>query len=130
MPKKIILVSGVGNSGKSSSIRDYLGLEGVFHIRPRGDVTIVFPLRRKKFLMGVASGGDTVGIINRNFRFFGAHPCDVIVCASKSKGATLSRVRMLARQLRARLTIVPTVKVVANRRRANVVIAQRIFRAV
>ena len=130
MPKKIILVSGVGNSGKSSAIRLYLEMEGVFHLR-RGDVTIVFPLRRKRLLMGLASGGDNINIINRNFRFFDSHPCDVIVCASKSFGATRARVRELARQRGARLITISTTKVPANRRQqTNAAIARQIFQAV
>jgi hypothetical protein len=123
-------MSGVGNSGKSSAIRLYLEMERVFHLR-RGDVTIVFPLRRKKLLMGVASGGDNTDIINRNFRFFDSHPCDVIVCTSKRLGSTPARVRELARQRGARLIIIPTTKVPANRRQqTNAAIAGQIFQAV
>jgi hypothetical protein len=81
--------------------------------------------------MGVASGGDTVAIINRNFNFFNSHPCNVIVCASKSRGATLSRVKVLAGQLGAQLIIIATTKVPGSRRlQANAAIARQILQAV
>jgi hypothetical protein len=131
VPKKIILVSGVGNSGKTSSIRKYLNLEGVFHLRRRGDITLVFPLRRKKIILGVASGGDNVAIVTRNFQFFAQHRCDVIVCASKGRGGTVAYVQNAARRSGARLIHLRTSKVPAARRQqANATLARRIYGAV
>ena len=70
MPRKIILVSGVSNSGKTSSIKQYLNLENVFHLKNKGDITIVLPLQLIPIFLGVASGGDAVGIIRDYFNFF------------------------------------------------------------
>ena len=130
--KRIILVSGIGSSGKTTSIRRYLNLEGVFHLgsRPR-DIAIVFPLRRRKILMGVASGGDNVTIIARNFNFFGQHPWAVIVCASKARGQTIRFVQRYAARSHASLVVIRTTRVGPDRRaQQNTQIARQIWNAI
>lgn len=127
MPQKIILVSGISNSGKTTSIRQYLNMENVFHLKNAGDITIVFTLQRRNLVLGVASGGDTLGIVRDNFNFFSQHACDVIVCASKSRGRTVAEVQRQAQRLGARLIQIPTVQVPNNLARQQRQIAQQIF---
>ncbi|MES2984318.1 MAG: hypothetical protein V4735_03925 [Pseudomonadota bacterium] len=88
---KIILVTGPSNSGKTSSIRRFLENRGIFH-KQDGDLAIVLPLQKngKTYVVGIASGGDTLAIVQSNFVFFQPHNCDVIICASKSRGKTLA----------------------------------------
>jgi hypothetical protein len=128
--KRVILVSGVSNSGKTQSIREYLHTEGIFHSR-RGDITLVFPLGRKGFVVGVASGGDTPRIIMRNFRFLNGYRWDVVVCASKSRGATIETARREAARANATLTIVQTRRVPRNQQgREHRRIAQLVRKAI
>lgn len=87
---KIIAVTGPGNSGKTGSIRQFLADRGIVYMR-RGDITIVIPIRKagRTLVVGVASGGDTGAVAERNIRFLTARNCDIIICAAKSKGPTL-----------------------------------------
>lgn len=92
MPRKIIHIFGAGNSGKSDSIRRYLlqelNLMGAANqgLVGTSDILVAIKLSRKRLTVGVASGGDNVNIVRRNFQFFRQQNCDVIVCASKSGG--------------------------------------------
>jgi hypothetical protein len=92
---KIILVSGVGNSGKTESIRLFLANRGiVFPDAPR-DILLILPIQKggHTLSVGVASGGDTFAIVDENFKFFRPHQCDIIVCASKSHGRTIQYIQ-------------------------------------
>jgi hypothetical protein len=92
---KIILVSGVGNSGKTTSIRLFLANEGVHFGKPTGDVLVVLPMTidGQQYTVGVATEGDMLTVQQSNFRFLRRHACDIIVCSSRSKGQTLAYVQ-------------------------------------
>ena len=90
---KIIVVSGVGNSGKSSSIRKFRENLGVF-LNSHIDPPIVLPIniKNKNIIIGIASGGDTAAVVTNAFNFFNGKNCDVIVCACKSSGESKDQV--------------------------------------
>lgn len=87
---KIIVVQGVNNSGKTSSIRLFLENNGVFH-NHEGDITLVLPIRKngKTYRLGVTSTGDIERDIEKNFKFFSNHKLDFIICAARSHGKTI-----------------------------------------
>ncbi|HTQ13478.1 MAG TPA: hypothetical protein VMH86_06340 [Rhizomicrobium sp.] len=103
MPK-VILVSGISNSGKTKSIRRFLENRGIHHIKRKGDVTVVVPIQKngKSYAIGVASGGDNLGVVRRNLTFIDRYHWDVVVCASRSRGQTPQYVRNFAQQNRAK----------------------------
>jgi hypothetical protein len=111
--RKVILVSGVSNSGKTKSIRRFLENRGIFHMKRRGDITVVMPIRKmgKGFVIGVASGGDNLGVVRRNLTFIDRHKWDVVVCASRSRGATPLYVRSFAQGHRAKFVSISTARV-------------------
>ena len=111
MPK-VILVAGSYNTGKTSSIRKFVENRRIHHHK-RGDISLIFPVlkTKRRLIVGVASGGDNVSVVNKNIAFLGPRLCDVIVLASKSNGGTQRRVVQFARRLRAKLITIPTARV-------------------
>ena len=87
----IILVMGVGNSGKTSSIRLFLENNGVFFKKEKGDIALTLRIQKntRSILLGITSGGDTEEIVKENFDFLKNKKCDYIICASKSNGKTV-----------------------------------------
>jgi hypothetical protein len=122
--KKIILVSGAGNSGKTTSIRMFLDENGIFRKRI-GDTTAIVPIivRKKPYVMGVATGGDSLPIVEKNFKFFTPRSCDFVVCASKSEGATIEFIKQYAASNKIQLVTIKTMrdKVKAAKDNARVV---------
>jgi GTPase SAR1 family protein len=94
MPR-IIVITGPGSSGKTTSIRQFLEVRKIRYTKKKGDVTIVVRVQKRNttLAVGVASGGDTPAIFANNFNFLLPRTCDVIVCASKSKGSTINFIR-------------------------------------
>ena len=107
--RKVILVSGTFNTGKTSSIRRFLENRGIFHDK-RGDITAVIPIKKGKrtVALGVGSGGDNLQVVTRNTLFFDEHGWDVVVCASKSDGATRKHIMDFAKSGRATLIEIRT----------------------
>lgn len=92
---KIILVSGVGDSGKTESIRLFLANRGIVFPNAPRDILRILHIQKGGHILtvGVASGGDTLAIVKKNFQFFSQHPCNIIVCASKSRGRTIKYIQ-------------------------------------
>tara|TARA_R110002124_G_scaffold45865_2_gene138227 strand:- start:206 stop:601 length:396 start_codon:yes stop_codon:yes gene_type:complete len=109
---KIVHVAGPGNSGKTTSIKKYLEYHGIV-INHGGDVLLALPIKRgsKSLVLGVASGGDTANIVRRNFKFFMSTQCDVIVCASKSRGGSFNEVGQQAQNMNSTVHQIWTVPV-------------------
>ena len=95
---KIIIVSGQGNTGKTSAIRRTISLccKGLW--KATGDITLIAPVRKKGVVhhIGFASGGDTKAIVQSNIDFFEKHKWDCLIFASKSRGATLALLNKFA----------------------------------
>jgi len=106
----IIHVVGASNSGKSSSIRLFLEDRGlVFPASPK-DVTLVAPISKngKTSIAGIGSAGDNQDVVDKNFNFFIGNNCDVIICASKSRGESYDRVLYYVHNLNAQHIILRT----------------------
>lgn len=105
--RKIILVCGVGNSGKTSSIKRFVLKNNFEYIK---DNDFIVSLKIKRSAIGIASGGDNVDIIQRIFKFFGEGHLDFIVCASKNKGKTFDFIKAKSEAMDTELVQVHTMK--------------------
>ncbi len=108
--RKIVLVAGTANTGKTSSIRLFLENLGVFHEKQRGDLVLIVPplAAGRKRVLGIATGGDTLTVVHNSLTFIDHHKWDVIVCASKSKGVTFGYIQNFAKTHNAKLVVVNT----------------------
>jgi hypothetical protein len=111
---KIILVAGTGNTGKTKSIRLFLENLGIHHKKRIGDVVLLVPplAAGKKRTLGIATGGDNRAVVSSSLTFIDQHHWDVIVCASKSQGATFGYVRKFADDRNAKLVVIATKRVI------------------
>jgi hypothetical protein len=125
---KIILVAGTANTGKTRSIRLFLEGLGIFHEKRKGDLVLVVPtlVGRNKRVLGIATGGDSLSVVRNSLTFIDQHPWDVIVCASKTWGATLQYVQQFAKTHKAKLVIINTQSVKTGVPKANQNIAAQI----
>ena len=98
---KIIIVSGVGNTGKSTSIKTAMNNLGVYVGRPSGDVLLSAHLHisGRGYSVGFASGGDSPGIVTDNINFFRPLGLDCMVFACRSYGAGLAALNAFAATL-------------------------------
>lgn len=114
--RKIIVVAGTANTGKTQSIRKFLENLGVFHEKQFGDLVLVVPplAAGNRRVLGVATGGDNLTVVRKSLAFIDRHRWDAIVCASKSQGATLTYVQAFAKSHAAQLIIINTAKVGAK----------------
>ncbi len=93
----IIQVTGVGNSGKTTSIRKAIEVLReryaaaiVTILLGRDDgVDIIVEVEIEGRVIVLASGGDTPAILQRLFDIIARIEWDVLVCASKSRGQTV-----------------------------------------
>lgn len=82
--KKLILVKGIKNSGKSTVIMNacaqYLnGSNEFFPLKAGNDANVYVDKRNKK--MGFASGGDDPTTVKKNIKFFSSCGCEIGVSA-------------------------------------------------
>ena len=114
--KRVILVCGPANTGKTESIRRFLESLGIVFPKRPSDITIVMQIQKDGILrnLGVTSAGEEPEVIKRNLQFLNGHPWDVIICAAKSQGNTTDHVREFADSGRAELILVPTSRVDAR----------------
>jgi hypothetical protein len=100
--KKIIVVSGVGNTGKTSAIK--MAMEKLSIVvnpnSPKSDVVFIGRVYDDGGLVfcGIASGGDTEEIVTENLECFHKSTMDLssIVIASKSYGKTITAIEAFA----------------------------------
>ena len=101
---KVIVVSGIGNSGKTTSIKQALFMLQSKHpalpvnyLQQGKDVIAVVTFSNPRCVVVFASGGDTVGVLNK---LWGMLPVgwDVLVCASKSVGQTVNYTATMAQR--------------------------------
>ncbi|MBZ8118759.1 TGBp1 family protein [Roseovarius sp. LXJ103] len=91
----LIVVEGVGNSGKSTSIKDFARANlPNFSVPRRGDIKYAGPLTKNsnQYTIGVRSAGDTGAMILDAIQCFKTHNCDLMVCATKSRGITVDTI--------------------------------------
>ena len=91
----LIVVEGIGNSGKTKSIRDFT-LANVKNISSQTGVEISYagPLIKNsnQYTIGIRSAGDTRALILDAIHFFTINKCDLMVCATKSRGVTVNTI--------------------------------------
>lgn len=98
---KIIIVSGVSNTGKSTSIKAAMNNRGAHVGGPVGDVLICAHLHISGtgHTIGFASGGDTAHVVNNNIAFLQPLSPDFMVFACRSYGAGLNALNAFAARL-------------------------------
>jgi len=98
----LVMLSGISNSGKSTTLKNLLGLllkekyvklEQDINIPSRGDIgPLVIEFEDKegrKLKVGFSSAGDNEEIVKNNLIFFENHKCEIAFCATKSSGLTV-----------------------------------------
>jgi len=93
MSKAVIALRGVGDSGKSTTIKmvySLLSEECKLQILEEYDGVVdqwvIFKLNGKK--VGIESQGDPGSRLERTLRHFKDEGCDIIVCATRTRGKT------------------------------------------
>ena len=99
--KSIVAVRGSANSGKSSSVKEALSLlkskypMAVVEERFVGvDITIVITINGVK--VGIESQGDPNSRLFASLKTFVKIGCHIIVCATRTRGATVNAVDALS----------------------------------
>lgn len=121
MPLTIICMTGAGNTGKTSAIREftskYLG-----YSRPRGDVLGIFQMPHKRYAVGVSGSGDALQFIvkGRDFmeRYAGLR---VMIVASRSGGKTRRAVEKIAQEKGGKLYLLWTHKISGTLERSKAI---------
>lgn len=113
---RIILIAGAANTGKTKSIRLFLENQGIVHMKRVGDLVLVVPNYKvgKNRVIGVASGGDSLGVVRNSLAFLDKHPWDIIVCASRSQGQTYGEVQKFAARKGVKVVVIRTQRVANN----------------
>ncbi len=114
--RRVILVCGPANSGKTESIRLFLESLGLTFPRRPHDIIILMQVQKDggSRNLGIASAGEEPEIIRRNLQFLNDYKWDVVVCAAKSQGNTTDQVREFADGAGAELIPVLTSKVAVH----------------
>ena len=101
--KKIIALRGVGNRGKSQTIKDACDLLAKYpgatieHLAvTRGrDIKVLVTINGTK--IGIESQGDPSNRLPASLKEFVGMGCEIIICATRSSGDTVEAVRKLGR---------------------------------
>ena len=91
----LIVVAGIGNSGKTKSIKDFAQTNLTNLPSPTGvEISYACPLTKnlKQYTIGIRSAGDTKALILAAIKFFTINNCDLMVCATKSRGVTVDTI--------------------------------------
>ncbi len=126
---RLIVVSGPGSTGKTTAIKLSLEHAGIFIWRARGDITMVVPIKKdaRRLKLGIASGGDDLARVKANLSFLLPHKCDVIICAARSRGATIKALTAL----KFKTLVISTVRVPSGRIKSyNKSVAADIWQAI
>jgi len=103
MKKTLLALRGTANSGKSTTIKSAYGLLKSRH----KDVEIIYSKFYRDFMViliikgrkiGIESQGDPRSRLGRSLDLFVREKCNVIICATRTKGQTVDAVTALAKQ--------------------------------
>src|SRR3972149_2553681 len=96
--KTIIALKGIGNSGKSMSIkRAYTILKykysdvGILYEKVMVDVKAIITIKNK--IIGVESQGDPTSRLTESLEEFSRKGCNIILCATRTYGGTVEAVK-------------------------------------
>ena len=97
-PKYIIALSGRGSIGKTRTLRMVIDmLNGVELTYEKHDIRTTCHYHGKTIC--VTTPGDNKWEINKNIDYINAHPCDVAIMATRTRGATVSTITNYAEQI-------------------------------
>lgn len=105
--KEMLIVRGLGNCGKSTSIKLAYQLvlqralkknapapiQANYLYSTIKEVAVHLPLRRS---FGIATRGDGAAQVSQGLRYFNRHNCEVIVCATRTRGGSLKQAQQFA----------------------------------
>ena len=133
--KTIIAVRGVANKGKSRTIKIvYLLLKELYptanieELHIGVDITVVMTIEEVK--VGIESQSDPDSRLFKNLKNFVKIGCKVIVCATRSRGATVEAVNSLAGDFRVEWFSKVSISSASEHEAANRSDAQQIVAAV
>jgi hypothetical protein len=133
--KTIIAVRGVANTGKSGTIKIVYSLLKVLYstanieeLHIGVDITIVMTIEEVK--VGIESQGDPSSRLFNSLDHFVKIGCKVIVCAIRSRGATIEAVNSLAGDFRVEWLPKISISSASEHEAANRSDAQQIVAAV
>jgi hypothetical protein len=97
MKKTIIAIFGASNQGKSSSIKEIVNRFNIIFPTAIIDykitgTDILVIIRIGKVKIGVESHGDPGSRLESSLQLFVKEKCDIIVCATRTRGATVELV--------------------------------------
>lgn len=104
--KKLIVVEGRKNSGKTSSIKKaaiLLGCGITKNIPADIFIIVTIKIRKRKYKIGIASSGDTAQIIKNNMYELCLHELDYIITACRVPGVSMKSLKQLTREKGAEL---------------------------
>jgi len=112
MKKTIIVVSGKANIGKTKTIKKvaesilkkYKNDYGNIDILQQADIKIIITIEivvegtqiKNTVKVGISSGGDIANEVQSNLDYFIKEKCEVIICATRSKGEPVHLVNRTA----------------------------------
>ena len=91
----LIVVAGIGNSGKTKSIKDFALANLTNFPSPTGvEISYAGPFTKnfRQYTIGIRSAGDTKALILDAIKFFTKNNCNLMVCATKSRGVTVNTI--------------------------------------
>ncbi|MFH2033045.1 MAG: hypothetical protein ABIJ40_20830 [Bacteroidota bacterium] len=98
--KKLIALQGTANRGKTSSIKIVYGLIKkqwpkaiIDELNVKSDIKVVMTINGKK--IGIESQGDPGSRLPESLDYFVQIGCDVIICATRTRGETVQAVKGL-----------------------------------
>lgn len=101
--KKIIALQGRAQCGKTSTLNLLIDLLAVatgkhnsMPLPHKGDRREIFVI--KGVTVGIATGGDTEDIVQKNCSFFTENNCDVVFSAIRTRGGTCRALETFAKQ--------------------------------
>lgn len=102
MNKQMLILKGPGNSGKSTSIKltfdaflrwtikKNKNKEATVHFLYLTDREVAAVIEIENKSIGIASRGDSEAEVKRGLAFFDLHQCEVVLCATRSRGKPLA----------------------------------------
>ena len=110
--KKIIVLRGVANVGKTTTLVK-LFLRLIQHkcsieveiFKPVRDIQVTVTAGNVK--IGIGSSGDVAEQVKANLNIFAQSNCDIVFCATRTRGGTVDAVEEFARQQQREITWEP-----------------------
>jgi predicted kinase len=103
MKRTLLALWGTSNSGKSTTIKRVYGLlrskhkdAEIIHSKFGRDFVVILLIKGKK--IGIESQGDPNGRLGSSLERFVREKCNVIICATRTRGQTVDAVNDLAKR--------------------------------